>query len=119
MVRTWRKISAPGRLCHQGKYSPSNVLPESSGKPQMSSSTSSSPNDVAKSRKLSVPKRPFARKLFNHDIPKRRSYIERECTPGEVAVIYLLSEFSCYAHRKIEKALDTVIFYIYAVVEIE
>ncbi len=106
-VRTWRKISAPGRLGQQGKHSPSNVLNQSV-KRKTSVSGPNSPNDVVIQSGKPPPKRQTARQLFKDEMALKGRSHEKETTPGEVAISYLLSEFSFYAHRKIEKVLLTV-----------
>ena len=104
VVRTWRKISAPGRLGQQSKYSPSNVLQPTS--PDKSKQSRPGDSEVAS------PTRRVSRQLFQSQTiygkSKSFDWEPRECTPGEVAINCLLQEFSSYAHKKIEKALRTV-----------
>eukprot|EP00794_Sanderia_malayensis_P007422 gene7422-8242_t len=107
-VRNWRKVSAPGRLGNQGKYSPSNVNGPTVGRKQ-SLSGPNSPNDSHVAGIKPLPTRKVARQLFRDELPhtKTTTKQEREITPGEVAISYLLSDFSFYASRKIERALLT------------
>ena len=104
VVRTWRKISAPGRLGHNSKHSPSNVVQQV----DKSNPVSAGYGNVNKSQ---LPRRAVARQLFDsHGFQQRNetSNSTDNRTTGELAINYLLLEFSSYARYKIEKALKTV-----------
>ncbi len=107
VVRTWRKISAPGRLC-QGKPITSNVI--MGNKSQSSSSTPDSPETYVSTAITRLPKRSSARKILKESTNSlQMSCPERETSPGKIAIKFLLAEFSSYAHGKIQQALDSVI----------
>lgn len=115
VARTWRKISAPGRLGHQGKHSPSNVLLPPSPSKRKASSNANSPEKNGLNKGIVPPSRkPVTREFFKsmQDEERRQSSsVSGECTPGEIAINCLLIEFSYCAHRKIERALRTVILF--------
>lgn len=104
VVRTWRKISAPGRLGQSNKNSPSNVPP--AVKINETSPESRHFKGSQYSRRRTVSRQLF----YSPTLPQRSIAIDegQESTPGELAINYLLLEFSTYAHWKIEKALKTV-----------
>lgn len=104
VVRTWRKISAPGRLGHNSKHSPSNIVQQA----DKGSPVAPGYGNVNKSQ---LPRRAAARKLFDsHSFQQRNETLNStdNRTTGELAINYLLLEFSSYACFKIEKALKTV-----------
>ena len=115
VVRTWRKISAPGRLGHQGKHSPNNVLLPPSPSKTKACSNPNSPEKSGLNKGTAPPSRkPVTREFFKskQDEERRQSCsVSRDCTPGEIAINCLLIEFSYCAHRKIERALRTVILF--------
>ena len=105
VVRTWRKISAPGRLGQSSKHSPSNVL-QQADKGNQGSSGSESTIESHSSRRRTAARQLFHSQSFQQN---NGAFGERqESTPGELAINCLLLEFSTYARSKIEKALTTV-----------
>ena len=104
VVRTWRKISAPGRLGHNSKHSPSNAG-------QLADKGSSVSPSYDNGGRSQASRRAVARKLFDSQTSHQRNVSfdnTQDKTTGELAIKCLLLEFSSYAHCKIEKALKTV-----------
>lgn len=109
VVRTWRKLSAPGRLGHTSKHSPSNVLQQSPTDKDKATHILPLSEGIAKGELAR--RKTCNRKLFHSQgvQQKDRTFGEsRESSPGELAINCLLLEFSTYAHWKIEQALRTV-----------
>ena len=104
VVRTWRKISAPGRLGQNTKHSPT------SGVHHGDRATSVSPSYENASR-IQASRRTVARELFYTQGCHQKNKDGddgHDSTTGELAINCLLLEFSSYARCKIEKALKTV-----------